>query len=396
VVILRDEGGNAAQDGAKDERILGEIVQRANQSLAEYQQMRMSLQWPQEDFPRTSTQKPRKNLIQEVAQNHFLAPDSKSVSSAIPGASSAPLAELIARVVGRAVPNLKAGANLDSDLGLSSLDRVELLGALEDRYQVDLSETRFSAVRTVGDLDKILRGEASKNPEKAAYHYPRWTLRWPATWLRFLAHYLLLRPSIVLLGWPRIEGRENLRGLNGPLLVVCNHIADVDFAFVQTALPARFRHHLATATRGEDLEALRSPEASRGFFAGIYDRILWFLGVSLLNLFPLPREAGFRQSFAYAGEAVDRGYSILVFPEGRHTVDGNINSFRAGIGLLADNLGVPILPMRILGLFEVKRAGKRFAAPWKIRVRIGQPMKFATGTDPGRIAAALQDAVELL
>jgi long-chain acyl-CoA synthetase len=184
--------------------------------------------------------------------------------------------------------------------------------------------------------------------------------------------------------------------VNGPLLVVCNHIADVDFAFVQTALPARFRHRLATATRGEDLEALRSPAASRGFFAGIYDRILWFLGVSLLNLFPLPREAGFRQSFAYAGEAVDRGYSILVFPEGRHTVDGNINSFRAGIGLLADNLGVPVLPVRILGLFEVKRAGKRFAAPWKIRVRIGQPMKFATGTDPGRIAAALQDAVELL
>ena len=52
--------------------------------------------------------------------------------------------------------------------------------------------------------------------------------------------------------------------------------------------------------------------------------------------------------------------------------------------------------MRILGLFEVKRAGKRFAAPWKIRVHIGQPMKFAPGTDPVQIAAALQKAVELL
>jgi long-chain acyl-CoA synthetase len=397
VVILRDKGGNAAHDGANGERILGEIVQRANESLAEYQRMRMWLQWPQEDFPRTSTQKPRKNLIQEVAQKHFLAPDSESGSCPTPGAMSAPLAELIARVVGRPVPNLQATANLDSDLGLSSLDRVELLGALEDRYQVDLSETRFSAVRTVGDLEGMLRGEASNDAQqKSAYHYPRWTLRWPVTWLRFLAHYLLLRPAIVLLGWPRIEGRENLRGVTGPLLVVCNHIADVDFAFVQTALPARFRHTLATATRGEDLEALRTPPPSRGFFAGVYDRMLWFLGVSLLNIFPLPREAGFRQSFAYAGEAVDRGYSILVFPEGRHTVDGNISSFRAGIGLLANNLGVPVLPVRILGLFEVKRAGKRFAAPWKIRVRIGQPMKFAPGTDPGQIATELQKAVELL
>lgn len=124
--------------------------------------------------------------------------------------------------------------------------------------------------------------------------------------------------------------------------------------------------------------------------------MLWFLGVSLLNIFPLPREAGFRQSFAYAGEAVDRGYSILVFPEGRHTVEGTINSFRAGIGLLANNLGIPVLPLRIVGLFELKVAGKRFAAPWRIRVRIGQPIKFAPGTDPVQIAAALQKAVELL
>jgi long-chain acyl-CoA synthetase len=199
-----------------------------------------------------------------------------------------------------------------------------------------------------------------------------------------------------LLGWPRIEGRENLRGWSGPMLVVCNHIADVDVGFVLTALPTRLRNRLATATRGEDLEALHTPAASRGRFLGIYDRVRWVLGVSLLNLFPLPREAGFRQSFAYAGEAVDRGYSVLVFPEGRHTVDGEINPFRAGIGLLASNLGIPVLPLRIRGLFEVKRAAKKVAAPWKICVRIGQPMKFPAGSAPERIAQELQRAVEAL
>jgi long-chain acyl-CoA synthetase len=400
VVILCDQvNGDTRLESSESmtDDVLAGIVQRANQSLAEYQRIRMWLRWPQPDFPRTSTQKPRKNLIKEVAQNHFLAPDSKSGGIPTPSAAPAPLAGLIARVVGRPVPSLKATANLDSDLGLSSLDRVELLGALEDRYQVDLSETRFSSVRTVGDLEAMLhRGSSQEAPQKAGYHYPRWTLHWPATWLRFLANYLLLRPAIILLGWPRIEGRENLRGVSGPLLVVCNHVADVDFAFVQTALPARFRHHVATAVRGEDLEAFCTPPPSRGFFASIYDRMLWFLGVCLLNLFPLPREAGFRQSFAYAGEAVDRGYSILVFPEGRHTADGNMNSFRAGIGLLANNLGIPVLPMRILGLFEVKRAGKKFAVPWRIRVHIGPPMKFEPGSDPGQIAAALQKAVELL
>ena len=122
----------------------------------------------------------------------------------------------------------------------------------------------------------------------------------------------------------------------------------------------------------------------------------WVLGVVLLNLFPLPREAGFRRSFAYAGEAVDRGYNVLVFPEGRHTTDGKMNPFRAGIGLLAENLGIPVLPMRIIGLFEVKQAGKKVAKPWTIRVRIGEPRKFPHGTDPQKIAAQLQNAVEAL
>jgi long-chain acyl-CoA synthetase len=170
----------------------------------------------------------------------------------------------------------------------------------------------------------------------------------------------------------------------------------VDIGFVQMALPGRLRNRIATATRGEALEALHSPPRDRGFFRGIYDRIGWVLGVSLLNLFPLPREAGFRESFAYAGEAVDQGYSVLVFPEGRHTVDGTIHPFRAGIGLLAKNLGIPVLPMRIMGLFELKQAGKKFALPGKIQVRIGKPMTFEPNADAEEIARKLQNVVEAL
>src|SRR5947209_17098440 len=184
------------------------------------------------------------------------------------------------------MPALHENASLGSDLGLSSLDRVELMSALEDRYQVDLSETRFSAVRTVGDLERMLRGEG---PPPAGYHYPSWALRWPVTWIRLLAHYLLLRPAVFLLGWPRILGRENLLGVHGPLLVVSNHIDDVDPGFILTALPTRFRHRLATAAGGEALEALRTPSPERNLFLRLYDRMQWALGVSLLNLFPLPR-----------------------------------------------------------------------------------------------------------
>ena len=379
VVILR---GNESVEA---------VVARANETLADYQRMRMWMRWPEEDFPRTRTQKPRRSLIAAIAEREAKAPGQPNQGSATEGFES-PLTTLIARVSGRST-GLSQEATLDSDLGLSSLDRVELLGALEDRYQIDLSETRFSAVKTVGDLDRMLRGESG---QAAPYHYPHWVLRWPVTWLRFLIHYLLMRPAILLLGWPRIIGREHLHDVKGPLLVVANHIGDVDPGFILTALPARYRHHLAVAAGGEALEALRTPPANRALVLKIYDRTQWILGVALLNLFPLPREAGFRRSFAYAGEAVDRGYSVLVFPEGRHTTDGKMNPFRAGIGLLAQNLAIPVLPMRIDGLFEVKKAGKKIAAPGKISVRIGQPMRFAPDTDPNQIARQLQDAVSRL
>jgi long-chain acyl-CoA synthetase len=375
VLILRDAGADPQS-----------VVRSANQSLAEYQRMQTWFVWPEQDFPRTSTQKPLKNSIQKIVQARL--------SQASPhSADSSPLAELIGRITGRTPARLAAASNLESDLNLSSLDRVALLSALEDRYQLDLTETSFSAANTVGDLEHMLRGQT---PPRTRFHYARWAQRWPVTWLRLITNYLLLRPAVFLLGWPRIAGRENLRGVRGPVLVISNHISEVDVGLVIASLPAHLGNKLATATGGEALEILRTPPPSRNPIGKTYDRVKWLLGVSLLNLFPLPREAGFRHSFAYAGECVDRGYSVLVFPEGLHTTDGKLGPFRAGIGLLANNLGIPIVPMRIDGLFELKQAGKRIAPPGRIRVKIGSPVQFSTSTDPDQIARELRMKVQEL
>ncbi len=390
VILGIDRGGNAEPCAVlllrDQDADVESIVSRANESLAEYQRIRDWFVWQESDFPRTSTGKPRLTLIRDVVLSKR-----QEIPSGVTRPS--PLADLITRISGRPVANLPLHANLEEDLHLTSLERVELLSALEDRYQSDLSEVSFSAARTVGDLEQMLAGKGTRPAE---CNYPRWALRWPIRWIRTIAYYTLVRPAIMLLGWPRIEGREHLRGVRGPVLVICNHIDDVDVGFVQTALPPRIRHRLATATGGEALQILRTPATDRPFFGRIYDRIKWTLGVALLNLFPLPREAAFLKSFSYAGECVDRGYSILVFPEGHHTTDGQLLPFRAGVGLLANRLDLPVVPMRIDGLFEVKQAGKKFAAPLKIRVRIGQPVHFDPQTVPQEIARMLQKQVARL
>src|SRR5262249_29636533 len=208
--------------------------------------------------------------------------------------------------------------------------------------------------------------------------------------------YLLLRPAVFFWGWPTVWGREHLDGQPGPLLVVCNHIDDVDVGFVLTALPAHLRHRLATAAGGESMEALRTPPTTRSLLGQAMDRTKWALGAALLNIFPLPRQAGFRESFQYAGEAVDRGYSVLVFPEGHHTTTGEMLPFRPGIGILVNELRIPVLPVRIDGLFDVKQSGRKFAPPPTIKVTIGKPLKFEGTRDPQDIARELERAVEQL
>jgi long-chain acyl-CoA synthetase len=376
VLILRDAGGDPEF-----------VVRRANESLAEYQRMRRWVVWPQQDFPRTGTQKPRINLIAEAVTAQ-LGEQRGALGGGAPEKGS--VAELIARVTRRAPSELTADAELESDLKLSSLDRVELMSAIEDRYQIDLNETRFAAATTVGELELLLRQSA---PRRTDYHYPSWAQRRPITWIRLLVYYLLAWPATWLLGSPRIRGRENLRGARGPVLVIANHTAYFDVAFILAALPMRLRHRLAVAMAGERLRSMRHPPAEMNLLRRWVNQVGYALTVALFNVFPLPQHSGFRESFQFAGESVDRGYSVLVFPEGEMTHDGKLAHFRSGIGLLANKLNIPIVPVRIDGLFELKQRKKRNARFGQIRVTIGAPIRFPAGTDPEQIARALESRV---
>jgi long-chain acyl-CoA synthetase len=360
------------------------VVERANQRLAPFQQMRHWYVWPEVDFPRTPTQKPVLKLIAPRVERE-LGGTAESASSA----QASPIEQILRRISsgdpGRAKDTAK--------LGLSSIERVELLGALEDRYQVDLSEADFTKADTLGAIEKLV-----EHPSQGvrSFHYPRWAQTWPVEWTRAAIFYLLERPAMLILGWPRIAGRENLRGVEGPLVVISNHIAYFDPAYILAALPARLRHRLAVAMDGELLETMRQPPEGTPLWERIFLQMQWLLVVSLFNAFPLPRRSGFRRSFAFAGELVDRGWSVLVFPEGARTQNGLMNPFQGGIGLLAASLRVPVLPMRLDGIFERKVRGRHWAPPGSIRVTIGKPVPFDENAQPEEIASELERRVSML
>jgi long-chain acyl-CoA synthetase len=181
--------------------------------------------------------------------------------------------------------------------------------------------------------------------------------------------------------------------------VVSNHITRrADIGLILTALPRRFRHRLAIAMGGETLQDMR--RAPRDWFFAkrwAYNLGYWLV-TALFNVFPLPQFSGFRESFRFAGESVDRGYSLLVFPEGiiNDRESPEMVPFQSGIGLLSENLSIPIIPMRLDGVWKMKRAHRRLAHLGEITVRIGAPVTFAPGTPAAEVAAQLQSLVRSL
>jgi long-chain acyl-CoA synthetase len=376
VLLLNDgSGSNAAA-----------AIEAANRSLAEYQRMHGWYVWPEPDFPRTPTQKPILPRIRDAVQNA----KSGGTNISLPADS---LAGLISRITGRPAQPDSKDANLETDLHLSSLDRVELLSVLEERHQVDLNEAQFQDVTTVGQLQKLLAQGSSSSIQHV---YPVWPQNWFTTAARLAVYYLLAWPATYLFAAPRIHGRENLRGLRGPILVVANHVTYLDIAWILAALPARFRHRLATAMGGERLARMRRPSSSLSLFERFYGRLRYFLTLSLFNVFSLPQQSGFLRSFSFAGDLADRGWNVLIFPEGKTTEDGNVAPFRSGIGLVAKHLNVPILPIYLSGLFDLRQHDRILAHPGHVQVTIGAPVYITSDQNADEIARDLERRVREL
>jgi long-chain acyl-CoA synthetase len=366
-----------------------EIIARANNSLAEHQRLRRWFIWQGEDFPRTSTQKIRKQIVAETAR----AGQAGSLPSSEASANGS-VAEIVRTIIQEPIAKVDSSAKLGLDLKLDSLARVELLSALEDRYQVEIDEASFTDATTVAEVEKMVR-EARPN-QAALYPYPRWQHKWPISWFRIALLYGIVFTAIRLLGWPKVTGTERLAKLHAPLLFVSNHVTIMDHALILFALPARLKTKMVIAQDGELLREWRHPPKGANIFRRWLNRLEYFLVVLFFNVFSLPQKSGFRDSFRFAGEMMDCGHNVMLFPEGERTKHGRINPFRLGVGLLVKQLQTPIVPVRIHGLWKLKQAGRHFAWPGQISVNIGEPVVYANRETAEDIASDVERRVRSL
>jgi long-chain acyl-CoA synthetase len=245
-------------------------------------------------------------------------------------------------------------------------------------------------------LAKDTAFSAYETSQRRHYIYPHWPWLAPIRWIRTVFHQGIARPLVWFLANPRVIVPPDLaRGVQEPILIVANHITAYDGPLVQYALPGRMRNRIAVAMSGEmldDFRRFRNPENGRFFLFG---PAAYYLVTALFNVFPLPRLRDFQRSFTHAGEALDRGFHVLVFPEGTRSA-GKLARFRPGIGLLVKQSDTAVLPVAIRGVGELKARGRRWFRSGAIELRVGEPIRFAPETTEAAITERLHAEVEAL
>jgi len=367
-VLLLDGSGKAPE----------EIIAQANGSLDALHQITGFTLWKEPEFPKTTTLKIKKFAVKEEIK--------KGAEGGEASVSRDNLLNLLARVTGTGVSQIREESLLVTDLGLTSIDRLELVNFLEQEYRLDIEDSQIGPQTRVSDLRQII---VKREKLTLHDHFRFWTNSSFFRGLRAAWDAVINGPMLRSFATIEVRGKENLENLDGPVFFVANHLSYLDQPAVMFALPSELRYGTATAAWEE-------------FFFGdyhgldrIFRRLSYEYGTLLLNLFPLPQSQGFSGSLRYMGRLADAGVNILIFPEGGHSKDGKMQPFQMGLGIMVKELGIPVVPIRISGTEKVLAPGASFPTRGKVTVTFGEPLRFRY-EEPADIVETTRQAVEKL
>jgi len=376
-----------------------QAVIAANAKLAEFQRVLQWRIWPALDLPRTSTGKILRRKVAEWI-------NAQQTNGHTGGFSSDPLLALILSITGASAANTGDQSRLQEDLQLDSLGRVQLQAELEEKLGLTLSDATLEQSLTLGELRHVL-GLDSANANVVALGtssaaadvrhdvYPHWTWSRPSQAIRVVFIECILRPLVWLLAAPSVQ-RETAFDADKPLLLIANHATIYDVPLVLYALPGRIRRHVAVAMAADILGNWKNLLNQGPWILNLLGPLTRPLVIGLFNVFSLPRSAGFRRSFRHAGDALDHGYNVLVFPEGHFSDDGILQPFRPGIGLLVGESKTRVLPIALAGIGPMKTGRERWFRSGKLKVVVGSPMSFNPESNPEEVTARLHDEMARL
>jgi long-chain acyl-CoA synthetase len=372
-VVLLEPGGDP-----------DEVVRQANARLQDHQRIRTISIWPGTELPRTEgTRKLKRAAIRDWV-----------MAGGLPAGIAR--GDSIEALIGRFARGRSVSATTTlEELGLTSLERVELMVALEDRFQTRIDEGRFSETASIADLKQLVELPPAAEALEEPVPFPTWNRTGMVRLIRRLSQATWIVPLTRVFAHTRVEGLENLSGLKGPIVFAANHQSHMDVPVILSALPGRWRSRVAPAMLKEFFTAHfhRQQHSWREWFT---NSLNYYLACFYFNTFPIPqREAGARHTLQYIGEVAGSGMSILLFPEGMRSPTGQMKPFRGGIGMIASRLDLPVVPVKIEDVDQLMPVGSTFVRPGRVRVAFGAPLRLR-GDDYAALAQRVEDAVRAL
>jgi 1-acyl-sn-glycerol-3-phosphate acyltransferase len=168
-------------------------------------------------------------------------------------------------------------------------------------------------------------------------------------------------------------------------IIISNHTSHYDAAVLLSAFPFSAMHKVHPVAAKDYFFSSRS----KGFFFRLF-----------MNVLPIERSAKLHEAFVPTEDALRRGHSIIIFPEGTRSVDGQIKSFKVGVAYLAATHGLPVLPVYIDGAHKAFGKGHNVPKAFKVSVVYGRPRTFSgDATDKeawGAFASLLRQDVQRL
>ena len=367
-----------------------------------------------EPLPRTSTGKIKRFEIERrvrAAAQAKEAPGGPALSDADRAWLARPELAPILEVMGAALrPGvvLTPDANLELDLGFDSMERVELLTALEQRFGADVPEEEMQRLYTVRELAESIRQHGRS--EGAATDGAAWETLLAGEsidgdamdgWLKRhdvipLILFTIVKAIVLVVRiTTRIEvsGRDKLPA-HGPYLLSPNHQSYLDPFLIVGCLPYRIVRQFFFVGASEYFET----------------PVLRWLARQV-NLIPVDPDASLVSAMQAGAAGLRRGRILVLFPEGERSIDGTVRTFKKGAAILAHHLGVPIVPVGLDGLFELWGRNRAFrwarlapGAGAAVRLRVGDPIgredgtRIAAGSDAtySALTARLRNAVTAL
>lgn len=329
-------------------------------------------------LPRTATRKVKRRELREMLERltESIAA-SRSVARAGADSKRSPVRSAIGTISRRSPAEIEAEQSLRGDLGFDSLMLLELLVALEGEAGRSVDAERLSACELVSDVEALyaevsdprrVSSTTEIETEEASLELPPALRDAAMSWMGRAQHGFYQGVMRV-----KVTGSSFVPH-NRNVLVAANHASHLDMGLVKYAL----------GSYGREIVSLAAQDY---FFEGAPWRKMYF--ENFTNLVPMARNGSLRQALRQAGELVDQGKTLLIFPEGTRSVDGQVHEFKSAIGFLALHHGVDVLPVHLGGTHLALPKGARVLRRRDVQARIGPPLLAA---DLRRLTAGLPRA----